>query len=141
MGDDGPGYLGTPCGAHRHVSAPRRNACNGSQADITRWTPEGEYDIWHDRAVFHFLVDEASRRAYLEALGRGLRPGGRAIISTFGPNGPAECSGLPVSRYDGASLQAAIGDMVELREERGGGRTTTVDAMQAFRYFVLRKAR
>ena len=60
--------------------------------------------LWHDRAAFHFLTDGNDRAAYVARLGRGLKIGGHAIIATFAPDGPEKCSGLPVARYDSASL-------------------------------------
>lgn len=61
-------------------------------------------DVWHDRAVFHFLTDDAGRAAYATRAEAAVRPGGHLIIATFGPNGPSECSGLPVTRHDVDSL-------------------------------------
>ena len=69
-------------------------------ADVTRWRPGRTYDIWHDRAAFHFLTDAADRDAYVERLTTAVKPGGHAIIATFAPDGPERCSGLPVMRYD-----------------------------------------
>lgn len=67
------------------------------------------YDLWHDRAVFHFLVDPEDRRAYIRQVLHALRPNGRIIIATFGPQGPEQCSGLDVVRYDERSLHAEFG--------------------------------
>src|SRR5579872_1306661 len=69
-------------------------------ADVTTWAPSRVYDLWHDRAAFHFLTDPADRAAYVARLRRALRPGGCAIIGGFAPDGPERCSGLPVARYD-----------------------------------------
>ena len=71
--------------------------------------PAAAYDVWHDRAVFHFLTEQAHRDAYVAALGRSLKPGGSAILGTFALHGPARCSGLDVVRYDASSLQRALG--------------------------------
>jgi SAM-dependent methyltransferase len=70
---------------------------------------ENTFDVWHDRAVFHFLTDEADRRAYVERLGRALAPGGHVVIATFALAGPAKCSGFDVVRYDPASLARELG--------------------------------
>ena len=78
-------------------------------ADATIWEPVKRYDIWHDRAAFHFLTDENDRAAYIERLTRGLKAGGHAIIATFALDGPEKCSGLPVARYDAASLGQTLG--------------------------------
>jgi Tellurite resistance protein TehB len=67
--------------------------------DVTDWIPDRTYDAWHDRAVFHFLIDEASRSAYRSVLLNATHDGSTVMIATFGPDGPATCSGLPVRRY------------------------------------------
>lgn len=78
--------------------------------DITKVElPANAYDLWHDRAVFHFLVDPEDRRAYIRQVLHALRPDGRIIVATFGPEGPEQCSGLDVARYDQDSLHAAFG--------------------------------
>ena len=77
-------------------------------ADVTQWVPERAYDLWHDRAVFHFLTQEAGRAAYVRALLEALKPGGVAIISTFAPDGPEKCSGLPVRRYSPRTLAETL---------------------------------
>ena len=76
--------------------------------------------VWHDRAVFHFLIDEADRSAYVESLRASLAPGGQVIVATFAPDGPESCSGLPVRRYDAEGLARALGFPVECirRSER-----------------------
>jgi SAM-dependent methyltransferase len=67
------------------------------------------FDLWHDRAVFHFMVAREDREGYLEVLARTLRPGGHLILATFGPDGPEQCSGLPVSRYSPESISQTLG--------------------------------
>lgn len=79
------------------------------------------FDLWHDRAVFHFLTDETRRKAYLAQVCRTVRKNGFVIVATFGPEGPEKCSGLPVVRYSSEELHTAFGDafhMIEHREER-----------------------
>lgn len=85
---------------------------------ITTWEPQQVYDIWHDRAAFHFLTEDHDRTAYVERLTRAVKPGGHAIIATFAPDGPERCSGLPVVRYDAESLSQALGGAFELVETR-----------------------
>lgn len=67
------------------------------------------YDVWHDRAVFHFLTSASDRLAYVRQVARAVRPGGSVIVSTFGPEGPVKCSGLEVVRYDAESLHREFG--------------------------------
>jgi SAM-dependent methyltransferase len=79
-------------------------------ADITRAELEpSSYDVWHDRAVFHFLTDAADRAAYVRQVIRSVRRGGHVIVSAFGPDGPTRCSGLEVVRYDAESMHAEFG--------------------------------
>lgn len=73
-------------------------------ADITDWTPPRRWDLWHDRAVMHFLTDAAGLAAYRRALLAGTGPGSVAVIGTFAPDGPARCSGLPVRRWSPGAL-------------------------------------
>ena len=78
--------------------------------DITELElPEHHFDFWHDRAVFHFLTDEDKRTRYVEAVRRALKPNGHVLIATFGPTGPARCSGLPVMRYDADGIYSQFG--------------------------------
>lgn len=79
-------------------------------ADLRDWVPNRTYDVWHDRAVWHFLVDEASRGAYRAALHRALPPGGALIVEAFAADGPDTCSGLPVRRYTIGCLEVTFGD-------------------------------
>jgi ubiquinone/menaquinone biosynthesis C-methylase UbiE len=78
--------------------------------------PEASFDLWHDRAVFHFLTEAGQRRAYVERVKRVLKPGGSLIVSTFGPSGPERCSGLAAMRYDASSLGSEFGEGFRLVE-------------------------
>jgi SAM-dependent methyltransferase len=78
-------------------------------SDVTTWMPGRLFDLWHDRAAFHFLVQEEDRRAYVETMRKALRPSAYAIIGTFAPDGPEKCSGLPIVRYDEVSLADVLG--------------------------------
>lgn len=102
--------------------------------DVTTWTPSRRYDIWHDRAAFHFLTDAGDRTAYVERLRAALRPGGQAIIGTFALDGPEKCSGLPVQRYDAASLQRTLGPDFTLAEVRTETHTTPWGSTQSFQF-------
>lgn len=108
-------------------------------ADATEWAPERHYDVWHDRATFHFLVDPADHAAYVQRLRDALEPGGHAIIATFAPDGPERCSGLPVARYDGRSLAAALGADFALLETRRHDHVTPAGAVQRFQFSVFRR--
>lgn len=103
------------------------------EADILHWKPvPGLFDLWHDRAVFHFLTASADQAAYVEVMRRALGPEGQAVIATFAPDGPEKCSGLPVLRHDGDSLAALLGDDFRLVEERREEHTTPAGAVQNF---------
>src|SRR5690606_12646552 len=75
--------------------------------------PGDSVEFWHDRAVFHFLTDEESRGAYVAQVARAVKPGGYVLIATFGLDGPEQCSGLPVARYDADGIHAVFGDLLE----------------------------
>jgi len=94
--------------------------------------PEAGFDVWHDRAVFHFLTETGLRRAYVEQVGRALKPGGSLIVSTFGPLGPERCSGLATMRYDEASLGREFGDRFRLVESSLEMHTTPSGGEQQF---------
>lgn len=105
------------------------------EGDITEVAlPEQRFDIWHDRAVFHFLTDEAQRQAYVEQVRRAVRPGGHVIVAAFGPNGPTQCSGLPVVRYAPGELHAQFGRAFELLEHLQEAHHTPSGAIQQFVY-------
>jgi len=100
---------------------------------------ESRYDLWHDRAVFHFLTDETARRRYVAAAARSLKPGGRIIVATFGPAGPAQCSGLDVVRYDPDSLHHELGRQFQPVSHLEESHTTPGGATQAFVYCLFRR--
>ena len=108
-------------------------------ADATKWQPPQAFDIWHDRAAFHFLVEVDEREAYLDRLRRAVKAGGHAIIATFALDGPERCSGLPVQRYDPAGLAATVGDVFELVEHQAHRHVTPRGAEQSFQFSVLRR--
>ena len=112
---------------------------NWSAADATAWQPPHAYDIWHDRAAFHFLVDAKDRAAYIDRLHAGVKPGGHAIIATFAPDGPEKCSGLPVQRYDPESLSKTVGSAFDLVEHQAHRHVTPWGATQSFQFSVLRR--
>lgn len=103
-------------------------------ADATTWRPMKTYDIWHDRAAFHFLTDPHDRAAYVERLRTAVAPGGQVVIATFAPDGPEKCSGLPVQRHDSTSLAAELGPQFALVETRRETHHTPWDSTQAFQF-------
>ncbi len=111
------------------------------QADLTRapFAPRA-FDLWHDRAVFHFLASASARRAYVEHLMRALKPGGELILATFAPEGPPRCSGLPVARYDAAALARELGAGFRLLQAVTALHHTPTGARQPFLYCRFRAA-
>lgn len=109
-------------------------------ADITTWLPDRTYDVWHDRAVFHFLTGAAERQGYRRALLSGTAAGSLVIVATFALDGPEKCSGLPVQRYDPASLSQDLGAAFRLIEAWREAHVTPGGGSQAFNWCVFRRA-
>lgn len=108
-------------------------------ADITQVELEPRaYDVWHDRAVFHFLADSQQRAAYVRQAARSVKPGGHVIVSTFGPEGPTKCSGLDVVRYDADSLHHEFGTRFRLVESSKELHRTPFGATQQFLYCLCK---
>jgi SAM-dependent methyltransferase len=108
-------------------------------ADVTAWEPPKAYDVWHDRAAFHFLTEERDRAAYVARLERALKVGGHAIMATFALDGPERCSGLPVVRYDPASLGRTLGRAFQLVDTRRHAHATPWGSDQSFQFSVFRR--
>ena len=106
--------------------------------DALRWWPPRRYDVWHDRAVFHFLTSEEDRDEYRRRLAAAVRPGGYAVVGTFASDGPQSCSGLPVCRYDADALAAAVGPEFALVAQRRHVHRTPGEVEQPFTWVVLR---
>jgi SAM-dependent methyltransferase len=104
------------------------------EADVTGEWSLKQMDIWHDRAVFHFLTATQDQARYLARLREVLKPGGTAIIATFAPDGPKKCSGLPVARYSPESLAGRLGSGFELVDSRRHDHHTPAGSTQAFQY-------
>ena len=102
--------------------------------DVTTWEPAGQFDIWHDRAVFHFLVNPEHRRGYVAAMTAALPPGGQAILGTFASDGPERCSGLPVARYEPETLAAELGARFHLVESLHEEHLTPAGKVQHFQF-------
>lgn len=101
--------------------------------------PEVHYDIWHDRAVFHFLTEQSDREAYVRQVIRSVRPGGHVIVATFAPDGPETCSGLPVMRYGTHELHDEFGPTFKLVDSASEMHKTPWGAEQSFIYCLCIK--
>jgi 2-polyprenyl-3-methyl-5-hydroxy-6-metoxy-1,4-benzoquinol methylase len=107
--------------------------------DVTTFAFERHgYDVWHDRAVFHFLTTSAQRHAYVRQVAHAMKPGGHVVMATFGPRGPAKCSGLDVARYDVDTLHDQFGTRFRLVESKTEMHRTPAGATQEFLYCYCR---
>ena len=109
------------------------------EADVTQYEPVRTFDIWHDRAAFHFLTDVADRRRYVGILQRALSADGQAVIAAFALDGPKKCSGLDIVRYDAQTLGAELGPGFVLEEERSDVHLTPAGREQRFGFYRFRR--
>lgn len=110
------------------------------EADITAVDlPSRRYDVWHDRAVFHFLTEPAQREAYVRTVFDAVRPGGHVIIATFAEDGPLQCSGLPVMRYRPDELHDQFGEAFTLLKHQKEAHRTPGGTVQQFVYCYCRR--
>lgn len=119
----------------------RANAVQWIEANITNAPlPAHAYDLWHDRAVFHFLTSPQDRQAYVKAVLRAVKPGGHVIVATFAEDGPTQCSGLPVMRYSANELHAEFGAPFTLQGHEKEEHSTPFGTVQKFVYCYCRKS-
>ena len=131
---------GTALEAARARLGERASEVQWREADILEAElPVSSYDLWHDRAVFHFLTSPEDRRAYADAVRHALKPGGYLLVATFAEDGPTECSGLPVMRYSPEELQAEFGEGFELVDQEKEQHQTPSGATQSFVYCMFRR--
>ena len=116
----------------------RPDAVTWIKADLLEWVPDRRWQVWHDRAAFHFLTEGKDRATYRSLLHRALEPGGAAIIATFGAAGPTSCSGLPVARYSPEHLIAEIGPGFTPIGSGGFDHVTPSGVTQEFAWAALR---
>jgi SAM-dependent methyltransferase len=108
-------------------------------ADVTSPVDLGRFDVWHDRAVFHFLLDPAARARYVSLARRTVPPGGMAIMATFAGDGPERCSGLPVCRYEPEALALECGPAFRLTSTTRHLHHTPLGVPQAFQYSTFER--
>jgi SAM-dependent methyltransferase len=120
----------------------------GARGDTVRWIaadlraadlPAGGFDLWHDRAVLHFLGDTTDAALYARQAERAVRPGGHAVVSGFAPDGPERCSGLPVARRSPGEIASLLGSGWTLLEQRTEQHVTPGGSQQSFAYALLRR--
>lgn len=118
----------------------RARAVTWIEADVTEATlPQRRFDVWHDRAVFHFLTDSQEQRRYADIAQRALKRGGHLIVATFGTDAPARCSGLDVVRYSPDALRSAFGEGFDLVTHGSSSHQTPGGTQQRFSYCCLRR--
>ncbi len=109
-------------------------------ADVTHFAPARRYRLWHDRAVFHFLTDEADRARYAANAASAVEPGGWLLVAGFAPDGPDSCSGLPVQRHSEESLTGSFAPAFTPVDFTEQDHTTPAGAVQRFIYGRFRRA-
>jgi ubiquinone/menaquinone biosynthesis C-methylase UbiE len=131
---------GTALAAARKRLGARASAVRWLEADVTKVDlPPNEYDVWHDRAVFHFLTSDEDRAAYVRTVSRSVKPGGHVIVATFAEDGPTECSGLPVVRYGAEQLHSEFGETFTLVSHEKEEHHTPSGKVQQFLYCYCRR--
>jgi SAM-dependent methyltransferase len=124
--------------AQRELLGPEGSEVALLRADVTEFLPARRWDLWHDRAVFHFLTGEERREGYRKVLEGSLQEGAHAVIATFALDGPERCSGLSVQRYDPTGLLEALGPRFQLVRHLEEKHVTPHGGTQSFVYTVLR---
>lgn len=126
--------------AARQRLGAQASKVNWFEADITQIElPRKRYNIWHDRAVFHFLTTQKQRDAYVRAVYYSVKPGGHVIIATFAEDGPEQCSGLPVMRYRADDLHDEFGEAFTLLKHQKEAHQTPFGTVQQFVYCYCRR--
>ena len=131
---------GTAIAKSKERLGSRSDRVDWIEADITEVAlPDSHFDVWHDRAVFHFLTNAEDRRKYVEVVIRSLKVGGHIIVASFGLEGPQKCSGLDVVRYSPESMHDAFGDHFTLVKSLDETHKTPFGTTQEFVYCYCRK--
>ncbi len=126
--------------AKKRLGAERGERVQWLEANITEIEfPAHAYEVWHDRAVFHFLTSQEERQKYVRTVLRAVKPGGHVIVATFAEDGPSQCSGLPVVRYRAHDLHAEFGEPFTLVHHEKEAHSTPSGKVQQFVYCYCRK--
>ena len=108
-------------------------------SDVTEFQPEFKYDVWHDRATFHFLTDEVSIKKYVKLVSEAVNPKGYFILATFSTSGPLKCSGLEITQYSKEKIERLFSEAFEIVNTKEVVHTTPFDTEQSFIYTVLKR--
>lgn len=117
----------------------KSNLIDWQVEDVTKFSASKYYDIWHDRAVFHFLTDEIDRKKYKEVLNNLLKIGGYIIIAAFYIGGSTKCSGLNIVQYDESKLKSELGNNFTYIDQKIEEHITPTGSIQMFRYYLFLK--
>jgi len=134
--------LDISCKALEHIKSrlsDQAHLIEWFDSDITEFSPPHSYDMWHDRAVFHFLTDKIARQLYVNVLKETVQSGAYVIIATFSKDGPHKCSGLEVVQYDNPSIMYELGEQFILLENQFEMHVTPSGKEQQFIYFVFQR--
>ncbi len=112
---------------------------NWLTADVLKWHPQRHYQAWHDRAVYHFLTIDEHQQQYLNTLDTATAPGAITVFGCFAPDGPRQCSGLPVARYGPAQLARQVGAKWQLISQDREEHITPAGTIQPFAWIALRR--
>jgi 2-polyprenyl-3-methyl-5-hydroxy-6-metoxy-1,4-benzoquinol methylase len=107
--------------------------------DVREWQPARSFDVWHDRAAYHFLTDTDDQQRYWHLVRASVTPGGHVIVSTFAADGPEMCSGLPVTRYSHEQLRQAMGEEFEILRTGLEEHVTPTGGTQSFQWTLARR--
>jgi 2-polyprenyl-3-methyl-5-hydroxy-6-metoxy-1,4-benzoquinol methylase len=123
----------------RQRLGPRARAVSFLHNDVLTWEPDRQYDVWHDRAVFHFLTEPSARTRYVDVAAKAVRDGGAVIIGAFAEDGPTQCSGLPVARYSPVQLASTFSQSFSLVQYEREEHVTPGGDIQPFTWVALRR--
>ena len=126
--------------AHERLGA-RGDSVTWVEVDLCEWQPTRTYDVWHDRAVLHFLLDASAIADYQRSLQEATHPGSLIIIGVFGPEGPTMCAGLPVRRYDPLTITELLGDSVEILDQQTHDHIRPDNGTQQYLWTAARRVR
>lgn len=131
---------GTSLQLSRQRLGPGADSVHWLEQDILGFKPQRRYDLWHDRAMFHFLTEARDRQIYIDVLRSALHIRGQLILSAFTLEGPKKCSGLEVMQYDAARLSRELGEDFQLQQQEEEDHLTPAGRVQRFRYYRFRLA-
>lgn len=119
--------------------ASRESEVNWIVSNVVEFVPEKKFDLWHDRAAFHFLREKADIEKYVQIVGKSIKPGGHLVIGTFSPEGPTKCSGIEISQYSAEQLTNLFSDKFELVSSQNIDHPTPFETVQNFTFCAFQR--